>query len=343
PGTHVNNAEMEPAKDRTPFNITELRHRISLFATVKDALSCALVFKTWARDYLPVIWSQVDFDSEPQFANLTTKTITKHGKFMHIVKNAMVLPLITVLVNGGVNRLKDHHIETTAFRCSICALMSSALVPSYSSTQGPSKLKYLSIDTLCLTLDNLVAILQGCSTVSELKLVRTDIVGSPTVSSCMIKELLRFYPLLTDYHLEGHDGAIIPKFLNNIFSCNGNNNNISKITSKYEHTTVEAITAIYLHQASLKFVATYYRRSCPKPQVIDLHYHKMDMDIVEPGGWVCKNLMILHIRIKVLDTRARSLRLLHSGELGIAGDGGRGTSTVGSYISRSRLASLVTF
>ncbi|KAH7038804.1 hypothetical protein BKA57DRAFT_509556 [Linnemannia elongata] len=217
---------------------------------------------------------------------------------------------------------------------------SSALVPSCSSTQGPSKLKYLSIDTLCLTLDNLVAILQGCSTVSELKLVRTDIVGSPTVSSCMIKELLRFYPLLTDYHLEGHDGAIIPKFLNNIFSCNGNNNNISKITSKYEHTTVEAITAIYLHQASLKSLTP---RSYPKPQVIDLHYHKMDMDVVEPGGWVCKNLMILHIRIKVLDTRARSLRLLHSGELGIAGDGGRGTSTVGSYISRSRLASLVTF
>ncbi|KAF9325161.1 hypothetical protein BGZ91_002548 [Linnemannia elongata] len=272
---------MEPAKDRTPSNITKFRHRISLFATVKDALSCALVFKTWARDYLPVIWSQVDFDSEPQFANLTTKTITKHGKFMHIVKNAMVLPLITVLVNGGVN----------------------------------------SLTSLCIS----------------------DIDPYFKVSSCMIKELLRFYPLLTDYHLEGHDGAIIPKFLNNIFSCNGNNNNISKITSKYEHTTVEAITAIYLHQASLKSVATYYRRSYPKPQVIDLHYHKMDMDVVEPGGWVCKNLMILHIRIKVLDTRARSLRLLHSGELGIAGDGGRGKSTVGSYISRSRLASLVTF
>lgn len=59
---------------------------------------------------------------------------------------------------------------------------SSALVPSYSSTQGPSKLKYLSIDTLCLTHDNLVAILQGSSKVSELKLVRTDIIGSPTVS-----------------------------------------------------------------------------------------------------------------------------------------------------------------
>ncbi|OAQ32530.1 hypothetical protein K457DRAFT_16095 [Linnemannia elongata AG-77] len=315
---------MEPAKDRTPFNITELRHRVSLFATVKDALSCALVFKTWARDYLPVIWSQVDFDSEPQFANLTTKTIIKHGKFIQIVKNAMALPMITVLVNGGVNRLKDHHIETTAFRCSIYALMRSSL--------GTAAPRCPSSNWSERTLSDLQP--YPCSTRALKFFGRPSRAFSQSVERAILAIAI---PELDIALYLGHSRCHHPQVSQQHFPCNGNNNNISKITSNYEYTTVEALTAIYLHQASLKSAVAYYReyhvdiereeiipvldhfrisghhlqltpRSCLKPQVIDLHYHKMDMDVVEQGGWVCKNLIILPIRIKVLDTRAWTQR-----------------------------------
>ncbi|KAF9145385.1 hypothetical protein BGX30_009184 [Mortierella sp. GBA39] len=77
----------ETAKDRTPFSITELRHWISLFVTVKDVL----VSKTWTRDYLPIVWSQVDFDSESQLPITLRKLSQGMEKFLQIVKNAKTL------------------------------------------------------------------------------------------------------------------------------------------------------------------------------------------------------------------------------------------------------------
>ncbi|KAF9922118.1 hypothetical protein FBU30_007807 [Linnemannia zychae] len=43
-------------------------------------------------------------------------------------------------------------------------------------------------------------------------------------------------------------------------------------------------------------------RSCAELEKLDLHLHEMDMDDIEEGEWVCKDLKKLRIRIKGLDT-----------------------------------------
>ncbi|KAF9147022.1 hypothetical protein BG015_011390, partial [Linnemannia schmuckeri] len=73
---------------KNPFDLPELRYRLSWFVTIKGALSCALVFKAWSDDFVSVIWFKVDFDVQPRFANLSPDTIAKHGHRTRVVKNA---------------------------------------------------------------------------------------------------------------------------------------------------------------------------------------------------------------------------------------------------------------
>ncbi|KAF9134241.1 hypothetical protein BGW39_007712 [Mortierella sp. 14UC] len=177
---------------RNPFNIPELRHRLSRFVTLKDALTCALT----------------------RFANLVNDLIARHGHHIRIIKNAKSLPQISALANAGVNKLRRLHIETAAstiqhvlayeviFRNSSSLesvnifaetvltdkqaslahyIVVSALALSPVTTlQGPSKLTLLRIEKMCLMHDSLMAILQGCTKLSELQLISTDVVGNPS-------------------------------------------------------------------------------------------------------------------------------------------------------------------
>ncbi|KAK3845517.1 MAG: hypothetical protein J3R72DRAFT_435965 [Linnemannia gamsii] len=201
---------------RTPFDLPELRHRLSGFVTLKDALSCALVCKAWSTDFMSAIWFQVDFVSHPQFADLSPDIVSKHGHLTRIVKNAKSPPQVSVLANAGVNNLRGLHMEQTASAIQhvqvyeIISRNSRTLkevhlfsakhvdnklthstqyvyAPGLLPSTGPtplitSKLKALKLESLCITYDSLVAILQGCPMLTEVRLPRTDMVGNPTQS-----------------------------------------------------------------------------------------------------------------------------------------------------------------
>ncbi|KAK3845519.1 MAG: hypothetical protein J3R72DRAFT_435971 [Linnemannia gamsii] len=201
---------------RNPFELPELRHRVSRFVTLKDALSCALVCKAWSTEFMSVIWFQVDFVLHPQFADLSPGIVAKHGHLTRIVKNAKSPHQISILANAGVKNLRDLHMEQTAsaiqhvqvyeivprnsftlekihlfaasfvdnkHTISTYFVSSSGLLPS----AGPappitSKLKALILKRVCITHDSLIAILQGCPGLAEVYLVHTDMVGTPTQS-----------------------------------------------------------------------------------------------------------------------------------------------------------------
>lgn len=155
-----------------------------------------------------------------------------------------------------------------------------------------------------------------------------------TVSSARIKEdTTRYCPSLTGYRLEDTTGAIVPEFLTNIA------NNVSEVVFIHGHLSLETITAILLHQSTLKIVWHFYvhrdlelekadippvsthfegsarylqliPRCCSQLEVLDLHFHEMDMDVVEQGRWVCKDIRTLRIRIKGLDTKEKIIKAI---------------------------------
>ncbi|KAF9134228.1 hypothetical protein BGW39_007699 [Mortierella sp. 14UC] len=203
------------SSSRNPFDLPELRRRLSLFVTLKDAISCALVSKAWAVDFMSVIWFKVDFDIHPYFADLSPHTVAKHGHLIRIVNNAKKPGQIAVLANAGVNNLRDIHIAQAAsalqhvqayeivFRNSPCVksvhlsapflatardslpyyVSAPALLPSpRMAPPRPSMLNILKLSQLCLTRDSLVTILLGCPMLTELRLLHTELVGTPTQS-----------------------------------------------------------------------------------------------------------------------------------------------------------------
>ncbi|KAG0355017.1 hypothetical protein BGX24_006747, partial [Mortierella sp. AD032] len=201
---------------RNPFDLPEQRHRLSRFVTLKDALSCALVCKAWSTDFMSAIWFQVDFDDHPQFADLSPAIVAKHGHLTRIVRNAKLPHQVSVLANAGVSNLRDLHIEQTASAIqyiqvyeivsrnsltlkdahlfsakdadskhthSTHYVSAPSLLPSTRPTPRIIyKLKVLKLESLCLTYDSFVAILRGCPRLIEVRLPRTDMVGTPTQS-----------------------------------------------------------------------------------------------------------------------------------------------------------------
>ncbi|KAF9134222.1 hypothetical protein BGW39_007693 [Mortierella sp. 14UC] len=204
------------ATPRNPFDLPELRHRLSCFVALEDALSCMLVCKAWTDDFMSAIWFEIDFNVHPRFASLSPNIIAKHGRHIRTVKNAKSLPQVSVLANASVCEVRDLHIDpagsvmqyvrayevvhrnnTSLEDLHLFAtshppnkhdsfahyVSAPALAPSSSSSlMSPSKLKMLRIQNMCLTHDSLAAILQGCPRLSDLRLTYSDVIGSPTQS-----------------------------------------------------------------------------------------------------------------------------------------------------------------
>jgi hypothetical protein len=151
------------------------------------------------------------------------------------------------------------------------------------------------------------------------------------LSADRVKEVIKRYcPKLTAYNLEGQS-TIILDFLINIAET------VTVIHFKYNCISLEVITAILLHQATLTTVGQFkfpitldleneavaavsdhfqassrflqlIPRGCPQLEVFDLHSHEMDIDAVEQSEWACKNLRSLRCRVKGLDTKEKILK-----------------------------------
>ncbi|OAQ32510.1 hypothetical protein K457DRAFT_123163 [Linnemannia elongata AG-77] len=158
--------------------------------------------------------------------------------------------------------------------------------------------------------------------------------SSHSIPSARIKDdITRYCPHLSGYHLEDSTGAIVLNFLTDIA------NNMSEIVCLLRHISSETITAMLLHQATLKIVKHFnfeqdfdfekeeiakvgdhlqlsgrflqlIPRCCPDLEELRLFGHEMDMDVVEQGKWVCHDLKTLRIRIKGLDTKEKILKAI---------------------------------
>jgi hypothetical protein len=146
------------------------------------------------------------------------------------------------------------------------------------------------------------------------------------------EEMSRVCPHLTQFKLEDYSSGIITQFLTSIAT------NVTRITFEEEIMSPETVSAIVLHQATLKKVAHFYApnfdydkdevprvsdrikvsdemlqlipRSCARLERLNLHPYEMDMDAIESKEWACKGLRKLRIRVRGLDTKEQTLRTI---------------------------------
>jgi len=204
-------------RTKNAFDLPELRHRLSLFVTLKDAISCTLVSKAWRNDFMSAIWFKVDFDTQHQFAELSSDVIAKHGHLIRIIMNAKLLPQIAVLNHPSIHSLRELEIEvasssaqfTVAYRIisqhrpfleelSLFAAkvpssksqssvhlvpLHSLISPQDSSQPALPKLKVLKFTNLRMTHEDLVSILQAAPRLTALRLPYTDVIEISNASS----------------------------------------------------------------------------------------------------------------------------------------------------------------
>ncbi|KAG0262966.1 hypothetical protein BGZ95_003913 [Linnemannia exigua] len=99
---------------RNPFQLPELRCRLSRFVTLKDALSCTLVSKAWTYEFISAIWFKVDLNIHPLFTDLPANIIAKHGHHIRIAKNVVSHHQISTFAHPAINKLRHLQIETAA-------------------------------------------------------------------------------------------------------------------------------------------------------------------------------------------------------------------------------------
>ncbi|KAG0376114.1 hypothetical protein BGX24_008263 [Mortierella sp. AD032] len=392
------------ALTRAPFDLPEIRHQLSQFLTVQDAISCALVSKLWTNDFVSAIWFKNDFKVHSRFTDLSPELVAKHGHHIRVVKNVVTLQQMASIAHTSVNKLRELYIEIAGsvgqdvsasevvsrnfpslqvlwfFSDSVPknkleSLSFPALAPFFGAAatgETASCLKTLRLSDMCLTHDGLEAILQASPALFELRLRRVEIVGRSTrvLHHVGVKELsasielafqgdpadpslLSYFPNLSYLHIWRDDSRLripttkIKKDLalycphlagygvedsaNAISrSCSRIVKNLSEFVFDYERASVSSITSILLHRESLLRIDVFHDsdfdfeednvaavsnrfressqslqlipRSCPQLQVLNLYPHEMDMDEVEKGEWVCKNLRTLYIRVRGLDT-----------------------------------------
>ncbi|KAG0373722.1 hypothetical protein BGX24_011331 [Mortierella sp. AD032] len=161
---------------RNPFELPELRHRISRFLAPKDSLSCALVSKAWTLDFVSAIWFKVDLSVHQRFTDLPTDVIEKHGHRIRVVQNAKTFSHACALDHPNINKLRVLRMETTgssrqhghAFQIVTRNNASLQVVRVSATYARPDKIDHASYHV------------SASPKLSKLRLDHTDVVGTPT-------------------------------------------------------------------------------------------------------------------------------------------------------------------
>ncbi|KAG0273328.1 hypothetical protein BGZ95_010859 [Linnemannia exigua] len=204
------------ARPRNPFDIPEIRTRISHFVERKDALACARVARAWAQDYLPIIWYTLDcrkFSSQGNISKLHS-VVNRYAHYFRVAHNINLVLQMTLLNQAKVNRLRELTIVLTSSTLHYTAALDfiarnsasleklelkaestynnkyqsplycvhAAMIVHPGNALGSngtfvSRLQDLDISGLWLTRDGLSTILQGCPNLTQLSMNGTDVIG----------------------------------------------------------------------------------------------------------------------------------------------------------------------
>ncbi|KAF9999338.1 hypothetical protein BGZ65_005299 [Modicella reniformis] len=92
---------------KNPFELAELRRRLSLFLSSTDAIACAQVCKSWSDDFLLAIWHTIEESSHNQLGKLDECIIAKHGHRIRVINGLTEGRLLDKLQNASVSKLRS--------------------------------------------------------------------------------------------------------------------------------------------------------------------------------------------------------------------------------------------
>ncbi|KAK3828115.1 MAG: hypothetical protein J3Q66DRAFT_321849 [Benniella sp.] len=92
-----------------PLLVPEMVLNVSLFVSLRDAVVCARVCKTWNDPFTSAIWHSIDFGLQPNLLN-SGMAIKKHGHRIRVIKELKNLHQLTAIHHSSVCRIRKLHI-----------------------------------------------------------------------------------------------------------------------------------------------------------------------------------------------------------------------------------------
>ncbi|KAF9921037.1 hypothetical protein BGZ65_010717, partial [Modicella reniformis] len=92
---------------KNPFELTEIRRKLSLFLSPADVIACAQVCKSWSDDFVSAIWHTIEESSHYRLGKLNPCIIAKHGHRIRVINSLSEGGLIDKLQDASISKLKS--------------------------------------------------------------------------------------------------------------------------------------------------------------------------------------------------------------------------------------------
>ncbi|KAI7816463.1 hypothetical protein BC939DRAFT_508297 [Gamsiella multidivaricata] len=178
---------------QNPLQIPELRARIALYVSVKDAIACTQVCKAWTDHFVYPIWHTIDFYKQMDLYHLGQDALRKYGQYIRIVKNLTEESDLSIILWSQASQPEHLTVvvqDTARFYRSfydILRLTNSTLrTLNISCSSFPSSNMFFSVDALFPTGGAKVTSKLSSLTIHGLQITRNG-----------FSALLRLCPLLT--------------------------------------------------------------------------------------------------------------------------------------------------
>ncbi|KAG0257701.1 hypothetical protein BG011_003811 [Mortierella polycephala] len=234
---------------KNPLNLSAIRVRVAQYITVKDAISCAQVSKSWSKDFVPVVWHTVNLAFQKHFIKLDQKVIAKKGIHIRTINNLKTQPQVEIFLRAGIRNLHDLTIALSrrslpqAFCYDLIRrnngslrklrlvggadddnwknndrfyVVPDAIIPSPGSA-APSKLTHLIIRYVGMTRESFSVLLRNCPALVHLDMWDTDISlskDSDVYRHPGVKELIMGMEVLVSKHSPKRGPALSTHFPN---------------------------------------------------------------------------------------------------------------------------------
>ncbi|KAF9190451.1 hypothetical protein BGZ51_008637 [Haplosporangium sp. Z 767] len=94
------------ALQKNPLDLSNIRAHVAQYITIKDAISCAQVSRSWSKDFVPVIWHTVDLAIHKRFVKLNHKVIAKNGIHIRVANNLKTQHDVQIFLRAGIRNLQ---------------------------------------------------------------------------------------------------------------------------------------------------------------------------------------------------------------------------------------------
>ncbi|KAF9099856.1 hypothetical protein BGX29_006907 [Mortierella sp. GBA35] len=169
----------------SPLDLPEIRTRVAFFLDRKDCLCCMRVSKDWFRDFVRPVWHTTDFAKETAFLNVPADVLDKYGAYIVRTMSMTGLDHAASLQHSSIDSIKEMSIRLVndwlyreivsdlIRRCQgSIASMAISSTPPITDTVQELRLRFLSLDRICLTREGFSSIFRYSSNLRELTLHR---------------------------------------------------------------------------------------------------------------------------------------------------------------------------